>query len=64
LLVPRRIGDDELAPLAREITIGNVDRDALLALGREAVDQQREIDLLALRAMAFAVRFERRELVS
>ena len=48
LLVARRIGDDELALLGREEAIGDVDRDALLALGGEAVDQQREIDLLAL----------------
>ena len=63
LLVPRRVGDDELALLAREVAIGDVDRDALLALGREPVDEQGEIDLLALRPVALAVGFERRELV-
>ena len=31
----------------REIAVGDVDGDALLALGLEAVDQQREIDVLA-----------------
>ena len=55
LFVPRRIGDDELAPGARKEAIGDVDGDALLALGRQPVDQQREIDPLALRAMALAV---------
>jgi hypothetical protein len=63
LLVPRRIGDDELALLAGEETIGDVDRDALLALGRKPVDQQREVDLLALCAVPFAVALERGELV-
>ena len=63
LLVARRVGDDELALLGREEAVGDVDGDALLALGGEAVDQQREIDPLALRAVALAVAFERRELV-
>ena len=60
---PGRVGDDELALVGGEEAIGDVDRDALLALGGEAVDQQREIDLLALRADALAVGFERGELV-
>ena len=63
LLVARRVGDDELALGAREEAVGDVDRDALLALGRKPVDQQREIDLLALRADALAVGLERRQLV-
>ena len=46
LLVARRVGDDELALLGREEAVGDVDGDALLALGGEAVDQQREVDLL------------------
>jgi hypothetical protein len=33
-----------------EEAVGHVDRDALLALGGQAVDQQREVDLAALRA--------------
>ena len=60
---PGRVGDDELALLGREEAIGDVDRDALFALGGEAVDQQREVDVLALRADALAVRFERGELI-
>ena len=63
LLVPGRVGDDELALLAGEEAVGDVDRDPLFALGRQPVDEKREIDLLALRAMALAVGFERRELV-
>ena len=63
LLVPRRVGDDELALLAGEEAVGDVDGDALLALGREPVDQQREVDAFALRAMLLAVRFQRGKLV-
>ncbi len=55
LLVPGRVGHDELALLGGEVAVGDVDGDALLALGREAVDQQREIELAALRAEAAGV---------
>ena len=44
LLVARRVGDDELALVGREEAVGDVDGDALLALGLQAVDQQREVD--------------------
>ena len=60
LLVARRIGDDELALLAREEAIGDVDRDALLALGREAVDEQREVDLRRPASRAACCRFRAR----
>ena len=50
LLVAGRVGDDELAPLGGEEAVGDVDGDALLALGGQAVDQQREVELVALRA--------------
>jgi hypothetical protein len=61
--VPRRVGDDELALVARKIAVSDVDRDALLALGAEAVDQQREVDRLALGAVPLAVALQRGELV-
>ncbi len=61
--MPRRVGDDELALLAREEAISDVDGDALFALGREAVDEQSEIDLLALRPVLLAVALQSRELV-
>jgi hypothetical protein len=54
LFVARRIGDDEGAPRRGEIAVGNVDGDALLTFGLEAIDQQREIRLLAKRAVAAA----------
>ena len=63
LFVARRIGDDELALLGREEAIGDVDRNALLALGGKPVDQQREVDILPLRADAFAVRLQLAQLI-
>ena len=50
LLVARRVGDDEVPALGREMAVGDVDRDPLLALGRQAVEEQREVELVALRA--------------
>ncbi len=47
LHVPWRIGDDELPPRRREIAIGDVDGDLLLALGLESVDEEREIERAA-----------------
>ncbi len=44
LLVSRRVGDDELAPRGGEIAVSDVDGDALLPLGAQAVGQQRKID--------------------
>ena len=44
LLVSGRVGQDELAPARREVAVRDVDRDALLALGAEAVGEEREID--------------------
>ena len=63
LLMSRAVGDDELAFLGRKKAIGDVDRDTLFALGGEPVDEQGEVDLLPLRAHAFAVVLERGELV-
>ena len=50
MLVPGAIGDDELALLRIEKAVGDIDGDALLALGGKAIDQQGEIDLLPLGA--------------
>ena len=47
LLVARRVGDDELALVGGEEAIGDIDGDALLPLGLQAVDQQRQVDLIA-----------------
>ena len=45
LLVAGRVGNDELAAIGREIAIRDVDGDALLALGLEAVGEQGKVDL-------------------
>ena len=63
LLVARRVGDDELALVGREEPVGDVDGDALLALGREAVDQQREVDALVADVAVLALLLEAGELV-
>ena len=39
----RRVGDDELALVGGEVAVGHVDGDALLALGLQAVHQQRQV---------------------
>ena len=45
LLVTGRVGDDEPAPARREVPVCDVDRDALLALVAEAVEQFSKIGL-------------------
>jgi len=61
--VPRRVGDDVLARVGGEEAIGDVDGDALLALGREAVEQEGEVEVVALRPDALRVDLERGELI-
>ncbi len=63
LLMTRRVGDDELARLGREETIGHVDGDALFPLRRQTIDQQGEVDVAALGADAAAVHFQRLHLI-
>ena len=58
-----RVGDDELALRRGEEAIGHVDGDALLALGFQPVDQQREVNLLAGCAVAARIALQRGELV-
>jgi hypothetical protein len=41
--VAGRVGDDELALGRGEVAVRDVDRDALLALGAQAVGEQREV---------------------
>ena len=43
-----RVGDNELAARSCEGSIRDIDRDALLALGFESIDEQREIEFAAL----------------
>jgi hypothetical protein len=61
--VTRRVRDHEGAPRGREEAVGDIDGDALLPLGLEAVDQEREIDVVAGGAMLGAVARERGQLI-
>ena len=63
LLVAGRVGDDEFPPLRGEEPVGDVDGDLLLALGGEPIEQEREVELLALRAVFTGIRLQRIELV-
>ena len=63
LLVPRRIGDDKGALRRRKEAIGDVDRDALLPLVLEPVEQQREIKVVAGRTETPGFALQRAELV-
>jgi hypothetical protein len=51
LHMARRVGDDKLALRRRKEPVGDIDGDALLALGLQAIDQQREIELFAGRTV-------------
>ena len=44
--VARGVGDDELAARRREVAVRHIDRDALLALGPQAVGEQRQVRVL------------------
>lgn len=46
LLMAGGVGDDELALGGGEIAVGDIDGDALLTLGLQAVDQQRQVDVV------------------
>src|SRR5208282_1462558 len=63
LLVARRVRNDERTPCGCEVTIGDVNRDALLALGFEPIDKQREIDVILDRSEFLRVALESGELV-
>ncbi len=55
LLVAGRVRDDEGAAVGGEEAPGDVDRDALFAFGFQAVEQQREVQIIAGRAVAAGV---------
>ena len=59
--VPRRIANDKFARRRGEVSVSNIDRDALLALGQQAVRQQRQID--RFHAPAPRSRLDRRQLI-
>ena len=45
LLVTRAVGEDERADVGGEVAVGDVDGDALLTLGPQTIDQQREVGI-------------------
>ena len=51
LNVPRRVGELEAAARRDERAVGDVDRDPLLALGAQAVGEQREVDVAVAAAL-------------
>jgi hypothetical protein len=57
------VGHNERPAVGREIPIRDVDRDSLLALGLEAIEDQRIIELGALRAKPPRIPLKRRQLV-
>ena len=63
LLMTGRVGDDEGAARGRKLAIGDIDGDALLALGLESAAQQREIDVAGGGAVPARVTGERCRLV-
>jgi hypothetical protein len=50
-----RIRDDELAAGRREITVRDINRDALLALGAKAIREVGEVDLSSARDVGRAL---------
>ena len=46
------VGDDEPPARGGEVAVGDVDRDALLALGAQPVGEQRELELAVVAEIA------------
>ena len=63
LLVPRRVGDDKLAVVGREVAVSHVDGDALLALGLETVEKEGVVNMVARITHTLAVALEGNQLV-
>ena len=58
-----RVSNDEGPPVGGEISVGHIDGDALLALGRQPINKKRKIELTILRAKFPAVGVESGQLV-
>ncbi len=59
----RCVSDNKFAFIGREEPIGHIDRDPLLPLSLQTVQQQRVIDIITLGADLFAVNLKRRQMV-
>src|SRR3990172_2928156 len=58
-----RVGHDEFAPVRGKEAVGDVNGDALLALGGQTVEEQCEIQITPLGTDLFRVALERRQLI-
>jgi len=56
-------GDDEFALVGGEEAVGDIDGDALLALGLQSVDQQRKVDVAAGGAELLGVLLQCRQMI-
>src|SRR5690606_33355095 len=63
LFMPGGVDHNELALVSGKEAVGHIDRNALLAFGRQAVDEQREVDGVALGAPFSGVGFDSGQLV-
>jgi len=61
--VPWCVGDDEPPARRREVAVRDIDGDALLALGGEAVEEEREVEFATLGADPLGVVLEAGEKV-
>ena len=59
----RGVSDDEAAPGRGKEAVGDIDRDTLLSFGLQSVDQQCEVQALALSPEFLGIRFERLQLI-
>ena len=59
----RRIGDDKFALIGREEAVSDINSDALLPLSGKTINEEREVNLIALRTRLFTIFFNRGELV-
>ena len=59
LLVSWAVGNDELSFSGREISVGYVDRDALLSFRLQAICKQRRVKVATCRAMRGRILFKR-----
>jgi hypothetical protein len=59
----RRVGDDEAPRRGGKEAVGDVDGDALLSLGLQAIDQERKVEARPLRAELARISFQGSRLV-
>ncbi len=50
--VARAVGDHEIAVRGGEVAVGDIDRDALLALGPQTIREQRQVDVIVATSLA------------